>query len=29
MWNHGKVLSLGRETRRLYLMLGPIEFSAA
>ena len=29
VWNHGKVPSLGSETRGFYLILGPRELSAA
>jgi hypothetical protein len=29
VWNHGQVSSLGNETGRVYLILGPIELSAA
>jgi hypothetical protein len=29
VWNHGKVPSLGGETRGFYLILGPRELSAA
>jgi hypothetical protein len=29
VWNHGQVSSLGNETGRFYLILGPIELSAA
>jgi hypothetical protein len=29
VWNHGKILSLGGETERFYLIFGPIELSAA